>query len=276
MSIRRPLALAILSGLLIASGCRKEVPAPEPESKPESSKDAAAKDKKPESDKDGKKTVEPPRPPTVTAVALTEAFLTDAKKAEAKYRGKRIAVEGTVATASQNSVKKTGQVVLRGHKTKPDDPLPLAVTGSVKPAAAVRVGLLAKGQKVRLIGRLAEASAGNVTLSDCDYEELTSLATPRVKAEAVIKEFAADKEEAAKKYLDKELIVTGTVEDLVEKNGSFFVRLAGEGKSRVSCTLEEDEFKTLKKGDKVRIKGEAALFDSGELVVNSAFLLPPT
>jgi hypothetical protein len=113
-----------------------------------------------------------------------------------------------------------------------------------------------------------------VRLSDCDYEELTPRSTPTVTAEAVMKEFAADTSAAAKKYLDRDLIVRGTVVDLIATDGSFLAKLAGEGLFRVSCSMDEDEFKTLKKGDKVTIKGEAGIFNQNELTLVSAFLLP--
>ena len=49
------------------------------------------------------------------------------------------------------------------------------------------------------------------------------------------------------------------------------VKLAGREKFGVSCTL--DEFKTLKKGDKVQIKGEVFRLDVRRSVIVSAFLV---
>jgi hypothetical protein len=281
MHPRHPLTLLALLSALLLVGCRKETPIIEPGVDPQPSKDATAKDKKTVRDSGKRETppkVDPP-PVSVSALALTEAFLTDAKKAEAKYKDKLLAVEGTVASARQNKVQKMGEVTLRGHTPKPDPDtgasLPLQVKCHVKPAVAGRVGLLGKGQRVLVTGRISNVSAGDVTMMDCVFEEQTRANTSRVAAEDISKQYASDKEEAAKKYQDKELIVRGTVEDLIAKDGNFSVKLAGADKVRVACSLEEDEFKTLKKGDKVVIKGEVALFDSGEVVVTSAFLLPP-
>jgi hypothetical protein len=38
--------------------------------------------------------------------------------------------------------------------------------------------------------------------------------------------------------------------------------------------VEEDEFKSLKKGDRVRIKGEVGVVNNSGLILVSAFLLP--
>src|SRR5262249_17836414 len=162
---------------------------------------------------------------------------------------------------------KTGTVTLRGHAPKLAPDLPLPVRCLAKPSVAGGVGLFGKGQEVVVTGRITDVSAAAVTMTDCTFEEQTRANTTRLTAEATSKQYASDKEEAAKKYQDKELIVRGTVEDLVAKNGLFSVKLAGADKVRVACSLEEDEFKTLKKGDKVVIKGEVALFDSGEVLI---------
>jgi hypothetical protein len=275
MHIRRLSVLpAILLGLvLLAAGCgkEKEKPAIEPEPQP-----AKAKDKEKPPPPETPKADEPAF--TVSAIAITEECLKDAAGTEKKYKDKFIAVEGTVSLATQNSVRKTGSITLVGHRPPPDPKtgvsLPLQVRCAVKPEKAGTVGLLGKGQRVRVKGRFGSVSGGDVTLEKCDYEELTSAITPRRTAEEITKEFLADKEAASKKYLEKEVILSGTISDLSANSGLFKVVLEGTDMARVECNFDhEDEFKTLKKGDKIRIKGEAYLFLGKRLIVNSAFLV---
>ncbi len=121
----------------------------------------------------------------------------------------------------------------------------------MKKSLAGRVGLLGKGQKVRVKGKFYTGALGDVNLEDSEYEELTPSSVPRLTAETLAKEFTADENMAAKKYGNKEVIVQGTIMDLVEKDGLFSVKLPGNGKVRVSCTmLAEDEFKTAQEGRK--------------------------
>jgi hypothetical protein len=269
--------LTLLAGLLLVHGCDRSKPVG-PAAEPGSTKLPVAIDEKtPKADAE-KTPVESPkadRPAyTMTAIGITEEFVKDRVAAEKKYKDKLLEVEGTVSTASQNKVRQTGSVVLSGYKEKRDDPLPRQVVCVVKQPLAGRVGLLGKGQKVRVKGRFHNHDAVAVTLTDAEYEELTPSSVPRLTAEALAQEFSDNKEAAAKKYGDKDVIVEGIVVDLVEKDGQCSVKLAGTDNVRVSCTtLFEDEFKTLKKFAKVRLKGEVSLFDSRELIINSAFLV---
>jgi hypothetical protein len=265
--------LALLWGLLLVPGCGKDRPAPSPE--PSSTKPPVAVDKTPKSNA-GKAPVEPPktdRPAyTVTAIGITEEFAKDRVAAEKKYKDKLIEVEGTVTSVTQNSVRRTADLSLLGSK-KPGEALARQVVCEMKKSLVGKVGLLGKGQKVRVKGKLDSESGGNVTLKEVEYEELTPSSVPRVTAQMLAKEFAQDKEAAAKKYGDKEVIVEGTIVDLAEKDRNCSVKLAGSDKLVVTCNVEEDEFKTLKKGEKVRLKGELSLFVSGEVVIVAAYLV---
>jgi hypothetical protein len=269
---RLPTLLLGLALVLLAAGCGKERPAPEKEPVASDRPKPAVEEKPPVKEKPPEKVKEVEQPAfTVTAAGLAGQFAADAAKAEKKFAGKLVAVEGLVSTARQNIVKGTGEVTLVGKK---GEQLPFEVACTVKKARAGTVGLLSRWQQVRVTGRFVEGGAAKARLDECDYEELTPGTTPTVTAEAVTKEFKADSAAAEKKYKDRDLIVTGTVDELAARNG-FWVRLAGTGGLRVSCDVEEDEFQSLKKGDRVRIKGEASIFDTGGLTLVSAFLLPP-
>jgi hypothetical protein len=252
---------ALLLGLLIASGCRKSEP--DVKTAPEKTPPAVVKAKpEPAPEKEKKPVVEPPKALQVTVDRLMDDFK-DRPKAERKYKGKLLEVEGKVASS------KTGSVTLIGKK--PADLLPPEVRCKMSPAFAGKAGLVAKGQTIFVKGRFADFSAGNVTLDDCEYAEPVA-SPPRVTAEALTKAFADDMQAAEKKYLDKDVIVSGTVIDLEEKDG-FAVKLAGFDKSRVRCMLDSpDDFKLLKKGDKVTIKGEVTLLVR-EVVLTTAFLV---
>jgi hypothetical protein len=271
-----PPLLALLAALLLVSGCGKDRPdAAPPAHEPGSTKLPTVVEKTPKGDTE-KTPVEPPktdRPAfTVTAIGITEEFAKNAASAEKKYAGKLIEVEGTVKSVKQNSVQRNASLYLVGY-AKAGEPLAREVNCEIKKALVGPVGLLGKGQKVRIKGKFASASGGNVTLTDAEYEELTPSSVPRRTADALAKEFAQDTNEAVKKYVDKEVIVEGTIADLIDKAGDHSVKLAVSGKIPVSCTLDEDEFKTLKKGDKVKIKGEVDRLPSGEVVILSAYLV---
>jgi hypothetical protein len=265
--------LALLLALPLTAGCGKDKATPSPE--PTSPK-AAEPDKTPKGDAE-KATGEVPKEHqaaySVTAARITEEFHKNAVAAEKKYQGKLIAVEGTVLSTYQNSVRQIGGIVLTGSNPKSDVRFPLQVSCDLKKKFVARVGLLGKGQKVRVKGTFANASGGNVTLMEAEYEELTPSSLPRLMAETLAKEFAADFNAAQKKYGDKEVIVTGMVIDLLVKDGERSVKLAGNDKVRIACVMDEDEFKSLKKGEKVQIKGEVFQFVAGEVVILSAFLI---
>jgi hypothetical protein len=269
MHRRLPLPLlALLLGLL-AAGCGKEKPAPEKE--PIVTSTPPLKEESPAKDAPAEKVESVERPAfTVTAAGLADQFAADAAKAEKKFAGKIIAVEGAVESARQSIVKGTGEVTLGG---KGKGGSSFGVTCQVKKARAGMVGLLSNGQKVRVTGRFVEGGATNARLIECDYEELTPSSTPTVTAEALSKEFKDDSDAAGKKYNNRDLIVRGTVAELV--TDGFWVRLAGTGALHVACVVEEDEFKSLKKGDRVRIKGEVGVVNNSGLILVSAFLLPP-
>jgi tRNA_anti-like len=271
MHVLRISVLPFVVALLIAAGCSKEKPAPEPAP----DKDSTEVRKTPDKVTPPVEPVQPPIP-TKSAIQLTELLHKDRAKAEKLYLTKVIAVEGAVAAMSRNSVKKTGSVTLMGYRPPPDpkaegESLAFQVKCILKPEALIKVGLLAKKQMVRVTGRFASHSAGDITITDGDLEELTSGILPRLTATAITKKFI-DKDPVVKDYLDKEVVITGTISDLLEKDGGYTVRLAGEGRTRVACALEEDEFKTLKKGDFVTINGEVSEFVSDELIVLLAFL----
>jgi hypothetical protein len=82
---------------------------------------------------------------------------------------------------------------------------------------------------------------------------------PKVSAKDLTAEFVKDPATAAKKYGDamnpKEVIVEGTVVDLVDGTYGKIAKLQGEGKVVVSCLLRKEDESGVKKGDTVTIRG---------------------
>jgi hypothetical protein len=94
---------------------------------------------------------------------------------------------------------------------------------------------------------------------------------PKVSAKDLTAEFVKDAAAAAKKYGDamnpKEVIVEGTVAELVDGTYGKIARLQGEGKVVVSCLLRKEDEGSVKKGDTITIKGRCrGLFKKENLV----------
>ena len=125
-------------------------------------------------------------------------------------------------------------------------------------------------------------SSHGITLDRCAITEVDKNPTPRVTAEELVEEFAKDPEAAKKKYTEsgfvmKEVIVEGTVAGTESKpdNSFHFVDLAGKDGHTVRFTVDKETKDSLKKGDKVTMKGDVSLYDKDkkQLTVNTAFVL---
>jgi hypothetical protein len=82
----------------------------------------------------------------------------------------------------------------------------------------------------------------------------------KVSAKELTAAFVKDPNAAAKKYGDamnpKEVIVTGTVADVVNGTYGKIAKIEGEGKVVVSCLLRKEDAESVKKGDKIVIRGK--------------------
>jgi hypothetical protein len=266
--------LAILVGLLLVYGCGKDKDTPAPAPQPDVPKTVPSE--QPPKDDTVKTPVEPPkgvRPAyTVTAIGITEEFGKNRMAAEEKYTDKIVQVEGTVSSVTHNSVQRKTDVSLAGYKTA-GEPLAQQVVCIIKKSLVGKASLLGKGQQLIMKGKFDSDSGGNVILKNVEYKERTSSSVPRMPAEQLAKAFADDKAAAAKKYAEKEVIVEGTVIDLMDNGVECVAKLAGTRNIAVTCTLDDDEFKTLKKGEKVQIKGEVSLFSGKAVKILPAYLV---
>ena len=221
----------------------------------------------------GKKTADQKADFSTSATQLAKDFLGDEKAATDKYTGKVIEIEGIVHTANP-IIGKPGMFILEGAKKNEKDILGLNVYCSCPAGQENKVAMLSKGQKVKAKGSMQGANSLAVYLGDCSYAEVTPPSHLVVTAKQLTEDFSKDKDAASKKYQEKEVVVEGEVASLVEKNGFFSAKLAGvKSPLVVSCTLRQEEFNTLKKGQTITVKGDCSLFSDNEVTVNTAFLV---
>lgn len=239
--------------------------------------DAKAGDKEAGGKKDDDKKDDGKKPPgealKVKAVALAQEFVDDAKAAEAKYKDKNLIVEGEVETANKNFAN--GKVIVKGVKKSPKDVFTANLYCTPIAAETDKALQLFKGQAVKVRGTCVGASPlGGAFLADCDFELVGPSKKLMKKASELTEEHAKDKEAAVKNYQDREIIVSGVVSELFKtKTGFNSARLAGHGDWSVVCTMNDDDFKMLKKGQEVHIMGEGTFLDGKELKIDAAYLV---
>ncbi len=203
-----------------------------------------------------------------TADALVKEANKDEKATVAKYKGKIIELEGVVESANQHL--ETGSLTLVGGKGK---------FGHLDPICNVvdeyknKVGWLGRGQKVSVIGKVVGANASTISLYDCRVTEKGPSPTPKLTADELTAEFAKDEAAAKKKYdpeqthpdhalsTPKEIIVEGTVADVPKIKSEFGIEtlaviLPGKDGMTVTCDVNKKTWESVKKGDKVTIKGD--------------------
>ncbi len=215
-----------------------------------------------------------------TAEALAKEAIADPTAAEAKYKGKVVEVDGQVAFANK-IVGDNRMFSLTGAKKQPTDAVSRDVMCTPRPDQQDRAWGLGRGQKVKVVGRVTGVNTFGVSLSDCTVAEEGPNPTQTVSAEQLAADYAKNPLAAEKKYLAgekyaKEIIITGTVADLKTKNDFYVVRLAGSGPVAVDCTVKKEDWESLKKGEKVTIKGDLSFaYDAkaNAVVVETAFVL---
>lgn len=215
----------------------------------------------------------------LTAEALVKEVIKDEKAAVKKYKGKVVELEGTVQFA--NKLVSDRAILINGAKRNPKDVVELNVICNSTPARLESAWWFGKGQKIKVVGKLTIANDLGVSLTDCTFTQIKPSPTLKVTAKQLTADFVKDEEAAGKKYLidaliPKEIIVEGVVGQLMKtKDDLFLVELTGTAAHTVRCVIDQKEWKTLKKGDQVTIKGDCSGFDSKEKYANviSAFVL---
>jgi hypothetical protein len=241
------LRLSSLAAVLVAVGCGATVSTPPGES-----------------DKDGPKTHSTPKAPdyTMTAADIAKEFEMDKATAAKKYQDKIVELDGVVNFITDR--KLDAVVTLFGYKADPMKPNERFVMAVFDKPENSKVLELVKGQKLKFRGKGPGEFAGFVSVNGCTVVEAGPDPTIKVSAADLTKAYATDEKAAEEKYKEKVVLVDGVVVEI--KKGGFGDTLILEGfdeKSdkpvRVSAGIpaeKKEEFAALKKGDKVKIKGE--------------------
>lgn len=258
-----PAIFLILATLLLQGGCSK---------KDDKADTKAAGD---QGAKDSGKTPQGP-PVEVSSEQLAKEYVTDPRAADARYKNKLLQVKGTVATV--NKIETMNRIYLTGYKKTPTESyLDRPIRCAVRPEVLDKVPLLSRGQMVQVTGKCTDGGALGVNLADCDFKELEPSSVITISAEALTKEFAAaGKNDLSvhKKYNNKEVIVEGTVADVVPRQVLSRVILAGQAPWTVSCKFGlKAEFQQLKKGQKARIRGVYEDFANNQVNIQGETVL---
>jgi len=191
---------------------------------------------------------------SMTAREFSEERLKDDKGAQAKYRGKLIELVGAIMGVDRTPTRK-GLLILQGA---PGDLV--GVQCSTKDIQPWLKAL--PGQTVRLKGRGAQRDSGPM-LEQCTILEVSGPVPPSLTAEELAKEYAAGPVAAQRKYEGKHLLVSGKVEEVTVKETKLaWVAFKTAGGPQVFCVFTpffEDQWSTLKPGQKVKVLGQYAL-----------------
>jgi hypothetical protein len=255
------LALALLASAALAGGCNKgpDTPAgmqtsngPGKESSPGKEETSAKADF------------------TLTSEQLAKEFETDKEAALKKYKDKWVEVEGPMENVM---VLPSGDVNIRlvGFQANPDKFDFHSVRGIPPETERERLKGLTKGQKVKLKGKVERDLGGFIDLVPCEIVSVGPDPAIAVTADQLTEAYAKDAKDADAKYKDKWLLIEGVVSELkAGTSGADSVILEGAGKKdgkpiRISAAYPADrknDFTALKKGDKIKVKGEC----TGELL----------
>jgi len=212
---------------------------------------------------------------SLTAEEFTREFLKDEKAADRKYQGKVVEVTGKVYSLVGKEGGKVAVLLLAGANRNEKEAIPTLIHARLQPGPKHPVFELAKGQQVRLTGEIGQGSGSTVIwLKNGVVRGLGKSNVVVITAADLAGEFSREAEAASRKFADKEILVTGEVAELVTKDG-YYAKLKGDGKTRVSVPLNEDELRLLKKGQTVRLRGMTLLaaYSNGEVSVSMGFIV---
>jgi hypothetical protein len=202
-----------------------------------------------------------------------EAFAVEVKKDEkaaaAKYKGKSIEMTAAVQGVNRNI---SGDVFLS---------LPSKTAGILGMTAFLKdknvFGKIVKGQEVTVRGRYPDIQFG-VQIMDCEIVKAGPSPALTYTAEDFAKEWANDKEAAAKKWKDKPIIVSGLIiESTANDVGAVNLYLKAADKKRVDCgftAFEKDIATKFVTGAKVKFVGEFVDFESKDEGPALRFCMP--
>jgi hypothetical protein len=269
---------ALLAALLVAAGCGGTT-----SHKAETDGGKPSADSKPPTD--GAK---PPDTGAraelkVDADALAKEYADDKAKADARYKGKTLEVDGSLRMIVFHALG-SPTVAVGEFEINPNQFKSLRVRAAFEPKSVEAVAGLTTGQKFTFRGKCNGAAGDTVDFLDSVFLKAGDDPAVKVSAAELTKAFATDEKAAREKYEGKQVAVEGKfVEAKKEPTGAAAVVLEGFDEKaakpwRVVAAYPADQkerFQGLKKGDTVKIKGECAgkSFGGEGVVVNFSRLV---
>jgi hypothetical protein len=223
-----------------------------------------------------------PTAASLTAVQLMKEYHGDRPAAAQKYNGQRLEVSGTVAQV-QCSLFGGARVLLEGYTTDSIKDIGELIC-EFPTAEEDRCTALSKGQAVKVQGRF-DGQGGLAMFRECRLAEVGKDPAIVRTAATLTREFAADRDAAARKYHDQPLLLEGVVVEVQRKDGVFILLLAGHDETAANplrvrvrspgllSKRVEAQFAAVKKGQVHRVRGVGAVnaFEDS-LHLNAAFL----
>jgi hypothetical protein len=271
----RILAFALLASSIVAAGCRKAASSSSvgtEETTTSSSRGATGTDTSRRGTTNKEPTVDPNAPPAFTGSSddFVKEILVDEKAAIAKYEKKWIVLEGK-SDYTVKSESAPGTIYLDSYYDQKSKHLG-NVGAEMAEGEWPRVDGLTHGQPVKIRGLFRNSINGTVQLENTKVLDVGPDPAVVVSAAQITKEYADNKQIASDKYSRKQLLVEGVVFSADAAKRTLVLEgfdAAAAKPVRVEATLEYARAPALgsvKKGDKVTIKGMGELYD-GEGVV---------
>ncbi len=281
------LASAVAAGLAFTAGCRKEptassTPPPLAIGGDSGSASSLATARAPTTA--GKAAGRPDSSPAlpVTADQLARDFQSDEKAAAGKYRDRWLVVDGVYKEAYEKKAEggETRMVYFADY-SNPETRHTSFVGCKVAAASYPAFDGLTPGQKIKVRARCTAGAYSSVSLADGELLEAGPDPAVRLPAAQLAREVAADGKAAAARYNDRWLLVEGTVWQTSTKDRPAITLEGADEKAakpfRVTALFKGDretEPAKVKKGDKVKLKGRAALYlDDGSAVLDDCKLV---
>jgi hypothetical protein len=220
----------------------------------------------------------PPPELRVSAEALAREYAADTRAADARYKGRWLAVTGYLEDVD---LFPAGLACLRIRGLPGDAPpgLPARMLRCEFAAGCVsQLVRLDRGQQLTFKGRCQGDHGGLVDFVDCQVLDLGADPARRVTAAELTRAFVEEESAARQRYKDQVLLVEGTVIGQKEIRGMPWLLLGGHNEQspvpvRVAVGYPDeckDDFARLKNGDRIQVRGECGGLFLGEVLLVSS------
>jgi hypothetical protein len=216
-------------------------------------------------------------PLTVASDQLARDFQADDRKAEEKYKGHWLIVDGVCKEAYERDIAGTvNRLFYFKDYTDPATRYTWQFKCQVDGPRWPAFDGLTQGQKVKIKARCTGAASQIVSLAEGEMIEAGPDPAKEFPAARLAGEFAAGRDKFRNDYNDKWLLVEGTVQETTAKDTPTVILEGTDGKAAgaVRVVARFDTYRAaeparVKKGDRIKLKGKAALFldDSNAVLV---------